>query len=241
MHNPDILYGMHPVQRALSAKKRELFKLWLQTESKFKPTEKLAQSLGLKVEWVDKQKLNQLVRHDNHQGLALTCGPLPTPAWQDWLKNKKLGKILALDQIQDSQNLGALVRSAVFFGFDALLIPKMHSAALNPVASKASAGWLEQLPILKAANLAQALRAFQQKQFWLLGAALDGQVFYRHKAVLPFVLIMGNEQKGLRQLTGKLCDVLLTIPSPNKADSLNVAAAGAVLMNHLSQTAESIE
>jgi len=143
--------------------------------------------------------------------------------------------VLALDRIEDPQNLGGLARTAAFLGADAMLLHRDKAAPLSAAASKASAGALERFPVVQEGNLARALERLRRDRFFVYGAALeeDAVEFGEAEAAPRTVLVVGNEGEGLRALTRKRCDCLLRIPGRAGTESLNVNVAAGILLRHL--------
>ncbi len=149
--------------------------------------------------------------------------------------NKKRALILALDHLQDPQNLGAICRTAEGLGIDAVLLPKHRGVLITPGVYHASVGAVETLPIVLVTNLAESLRKLKDHQFWILGThvdkdtqPIDGIPDYEKKA-----LVLGAEWEGMSAGLEKVCDLSVTLPLKGKIESLNVSAAGAILMHEL--------
>ena len=230
------LYGVTPVEAALLAGKRKLIRLWMKTDGKnprFKAILKLAKEAHIQVSEATSEQLFKLTDSKMHQGLALECGPLEPVPWEDFLQTKPR-LLVALDQIEDPQNLGAICRTAAFLGAGGLLIPKDHSAPFSAAASKASAGAMEWFPMALVGNLAEALDRLKSAGYWVYGAQLDETSQPLAQALLApnMVLVLGNEGSGLRKLTTKRCDHLITIPGHGQMESLNVSASAAILIHH---------
>jgi 23S rRNA (guanosine2251-2'-O)-methyltransferase len=141
------------------------------------------------------------------------------------------GLWLALDCLQDPHNVGAVFRSAAFFGVQGVLLTKDRSAQLTAVVYDTASGGLEHLPFARVANLATAMRVAKDAGLWMLGAAEEGgtdvAAVSRDR---PWLLVLGNEEKGLRRLTRESCDEVCRIPARGPLGTLNVSAAAAVLM-----------
>ncbi len=224
---------------ALEAGRRRLQHLYLRAG---RPSEKLAAlrdraaARGLPVSELSVAELAKLSGTSGHQGVVLRCGALPVGDEAGCLA---LGAgesplLVVLDQVEDPRNLGAVVRSCAVFGAAAVVVPRHHTAPLSPAASKASAGHLESFPIHEVANLARFLDNARQHRFWVAGTAgEDGQALATFTHDGPLVLVLGSEGHGVRPLVRRSCDFVLTIPTP-RASSLNVAAAAAVVLYHLS-------
>ena len=141
------------------------------------------------------------------------------------------GLVVALDQIQDPHNLGAVCRAAEVAGAAGVVIPERRAASVTPAACKASAGAVEHLPVAKVRNLADWLAEAKQQQAWVYGADAEAErpytdVDWTGRAVL----ILGSEGRGLRQRVARACDELISIPLAGNVGSLNVSVAAAVIL-----------
>jgi 23S rRNA (guanosine2251-2'-O)-methyltransferase len=139
--------------------------------------------------------------------------------------------LIALDQVQDPRNLGAVARSAEAVGAAGLVIPERRSATVTAVACKASAGAVEHLPIAHVRNLADWLDEAKKAGFWIWGADAEAkQAPWDVDLSGPTVLVLGGEGKGLRPRVASACDGLIALPQRGRIDSLNVSAAAAALL-----------
>jgi 23S rRNA (guanosine2251-2'-O)-methyltransferase len=169
-----------------------------------------------------------------HQGVAAYFEDKPPLSFEDFLINlppKPPSLILALDQVEDPGNLGALLRSAWGFGALGILLPKDRSARLTPAAIKISQGGSEHVPLVYVTNLVQALETLKERGFWMVGAeGSHGDSLFTFAFPTRTVLILGSEGKGMRRLTKRKVDYTVKIPLAKGVDSLNVASAGAIFM-----------
>jgi 23S rRNA (guanosine2251-2'-O)-methyltransferase len=139
--------------------------------------------------------------------------------------------ILALDQVQDPHNLGALIRSAVAAGAHGLLFPAHRSAPLSGTVAKVSAGTVFNLPIAQVTNLAQALSDLKGAGLWAVGLDMEARdEVYDVDLTVPLCLVVGSEGEGLRRLTRDRCDLLARLPMPGPAESLNASVAGGIAL-----------
>jgi 23S rRNA (guanosine2251-2'-O)-methyltransferase len=139
--------------------------------------------------------------------------------------------VVALDQVQDPHNLGAVARSAEAAGAVGLVIPSRRAAAVTPAAAKASAGAVEHLPIARVPNLADFLARAKDDGAWIYGAEANAEAPYTQADLTgKVVLVLGSEGKGLRRLVAERCDALVSIPVRGRVASLNVSAAAAALL-----------
>ena len=172
-----------------------------------------------------------------HQDLLLEVKPIESCAVEDLTPiNGQKNTILMLDQVTDPQNVGACLRSAAAFGARAVVTQDRNSPTESGVLARASAGGLEAVPWVRAANLAQALDALKEMGYWHLG--LDGHTDISIKNTdmgENVVLVMGSEGKGLRPLVRKHCDIIAKIPMTGAIESLNVSNAAAIALYQLTQ------
>jgi 23S rRNA (guanosine2251-2'-O)-methyltransferase len=240
-HDKSLLYGITPVLQCLTHGSRKCHQLLLKdgsTSPRVKELLRLAQTKGVPVTKVDGGKLASMAGSKLHQGVALSCGELKTHDLDEFLEGlpgKGRQLLIALDQVEDPQNLGAVIRSAAFLGAVGLISLKKHAAPLSAAVSKASAGSLEHFPVIQVGNLSESLQRLKREGFTIAGAAGDGEAIPFHEMPLTerMVLVMGNEGQGLRNLTRRRCDFLIRIPGNETVESLNVSAAAAVLIHHL--------
>jgi len=234
----EIIYGFHPVFEALKAARRKIFEVQIAGDKLSRRLEKvaaLAASLNIDVRLVKTSRLNQSAGTAQHQGVLATVSLFP-------LKNianiiDKLGSahqnqlLVLVDSVLDPQNLGAIIRTAVAAGVDAVVIPKNRSASPTPAVSKASAGALEHVNMARVTNMVTAIKMLKAKGIWIFG--LDGAAdlsIYSVDLMGPVAVVIGGEEKGIRSLVKQHCDSLVSIPQRGPVNSLNASAAAAVVM-----------
>lgn len=145
------------------------------------------------------------------------------------------GLWLALDTVQDPQNLGALFRIASFFGVKGILMSKDRSSNLTSVVYDVASGGVESVPYCIESNFKRAIDEIKEDGFWTLGSSEHASLSYAEiKPDRKWVLVLGNEESGMRRLTEESCDQTCTIPNHGAVTSLNVAVAGSILISHLS-------
>ena len=234
----EILYGVHPIEEALKAGRRRFDHVIVARERQDARVEKLVsecRKAGVRVRQDTREQLTQLAGTAGHQGVVAVVRP------QDFLDIQDLFEapaghtggrlVLALDGVEDPQNLGALLRVADGAGVDGVVWTERRSAPLSPVAAKASAGAVEHLRIARVVNLVRALEALKAKNLWVIGLDERGTTDYdQFDLTGNCVLVMGSEGVGLHDLVKRSCDHLLRIPMAGGVSSLNVSAAGAVVL-----------
>jgi 23S rRNA (guanosine2251-2'-O)-methyltransferase len=184
---------------------------------------------------VGKQKFRDLVSDTTTQGVVAIVGTKEYVELDDLLAIAKERNeppfILILDEIEDPQNLGALIRTAECVGVHGAVIPKHHAASVNQTVAKTSAGASEHLAVAKVVNIAQTLDELKQKGLWIIGTDMDAEKMYTEiDYEIPIAIVVGNEGKGIRQLVKEKCDFIVKIPLYGKVESLNASVAGALVM-----------
>lgn len=235
----ELLTGIHPVREALRAGRRPLYALWIARSRRRDLAEELAplaRAREIDLREVDPAALARRAGSEARpQGVALEVGPLP-PVPLERLAADGPGPrwLVAADGVEDPRNLGAIVRVADAAGARGLVLPERRAAPLTPVVSRASAGAVEHLPVARVVNLPRALRGLKQAGFWILGADPDqGTDLYDAPDRLlegDLVLVLGAEGRGIRPGVAAALDARLRIPMGGAVASLNVAAAGAVIL-----------
>jgi 23S rRNA (guanosine2251-2'-O)-methyltransferase len=201
----------------------------LATENSARRLREELESLPLEPEIVRPDEINRLVEPDAvHQGLYLEADPLPSPDL-DTLSGEKV--VVALDQITDPHNVGAIVRTAAAFGVEAIITTARHSPAATGVLAKSASGGLEHVPFLVVRNLADALVTLGGHGFQRIGLDSSGDVRIDEVVLRrPVVLVLGSEGKGLRQRTRDCCDFVGRLDMPGAIKSLNVSNAAAIAL-----------
>jgi len=183
---------------------------------------------GLALKLADSHELEELVGAREHQGVALQVDNYPYVSPDELIKHDL---VVVLDEVSDPRNLGAVARSALASGADAMVLPKHRSAAVTPAAVKASAGATEHLRIAHVTNVTTYLTELKKHGFWVYGAAGDAQTPYTGLDYAGKVaLVFGSEGRGLRPLVARTCDVLAAIPMVGPVGSLNVSVAAALFL-----------
>jgi 23S rRNA (guanosine2251-2'-O)-methyltransferase len=228
-----VLYGWHPVVEALRNERRPVRRL-LATENSARRLEEEIPDLRIRPELVRPGDISRLVEPDAvHQGLYLEADPLPSPTLET-LPASAL--VLALDQITDPHNVGAIVRTAAAFQVDAIVTTARHSPSATGVLAKSASGGLEHVPFVVVRNLAEALIELGERGFQRIGLDSEGDTPLDAVAVRrPFVLALGAEGKGLRQRTKECCDVVGRLDMPGAIKSLNVSNATAIALYALTR------
>lgn len=240
---PAILVGRHPVEEILRDSPGRVLNVLVVRGQKGGPTDRIldaCRAAGVRFKLADKAELDRIYKGP-HQGVVAMLAPMENVTPDDLaaaMKTAPLPLIVALDQVQDPHNVGALARTLLALGGAGLILPKHGAARLGPGALKSSAGALSRLPVARVTNLAQTLDALAMLGMEIYCAATGPSATscYEARLVLPAVLVLGNEEQGIRPGVAKRCGSRLTIPMPGGFDSLNVAQAGAILISHFARS-----
>lgn len=230
--NPKAVFGRNAVEEALKAH-AEVNRLYLAKESRAPWAEALldeAREHRIRFDFVPQAKLNEISGSHEHQGVVAIVSPVAYATLEECLQRcGPRATLLALDRVQNPRNLGMIIRTALGAGVAAVLVPARGGALLDDDVTRASAGALFHMPIVKCGNLPQALRKCRDAGFWIYGMAGEGEMdVFAVDWPDRVVLIMGNETEGLRHGVTKACDSLVRIPLAEELDSLNVAVAAGI-------------
>jgi 23S rRNA (guanosine2251-2'-O)-methyltransferase len=223
-----VLYGRNPVHEALRAGRRRVLRAWATAGAAREPW--LADA-GVPVTVVDAEEVARRCGSDAHQGVCAEVEGYPYVGAHELLAAAD-PMIVALDEVQDVQNLGAICRTAEGAGATGVVIPERRSAEVTPAVAKASAGAVEHLRVARVRNLADWLGEAKEAGCWCYGAAAVEEAVawtepdYRGGVVL----VMGAEGRGLRPRVAAACDALVKLPLRGRVESLNVSAAAAALL-----------
>jgi 23S rRNA (guanosine2251-2'-O)-methyltransferase len=220
-----ILYGRNPVREALRARRRPVYRVWATRSAAAEPWLRDVEVLEARPE-----EIAARAGSDAHQGLCAETAPYPYVG-DGALLDRPDPLVVALDELQDPQNLGAICRTAECAGADGVVIPERRSAEVTPAACKASAGAVEHLAIARVRNLADFLVEAKDAGCWCYGAAAsDGDPYLEPDYTGGCVLVIGAEGRGLRPRVAAACDRLVALPLRGHVQSLNASAAAAALL-----------
>ena len=234
----ELLYGIHPVSEALAAGRRHIYEIYLDKDKKsgrLAQIAAMADAKGVLIKYIAAGDFKTPTAASGHQGAAAVVSPYPQVAVLDILKTIRGqgGKhfLLMLDNVQDPQNLGAIIRTALCVGVQGVIVPKDRSASPTPAVSKASAGALEHMRLVRVTNLVQTIKLCKNSGIWVMGLQKGAaQSIYSADLSGSIAIVLGGEQKGIRHLVKANCDFLVSIPQQGALNSLNASVAAAVAM-----------
>jgi 23S rRNA (guanosine2251-2'-O)-methyltransferase len=237
MDNTPWLWGRHAVLAALANPERKLLRLVATEEA---GAELAGTEHEDRLEIVAKDVLQRLLPQGAvHQGLALQAKPLQQPTIEDLLDiiaDRPDAVLVALDQVTDPHNIGAVMRSAAAFGAQGILLPERKTPEVSGTLAKSASGAMEHLPLIRVINLNRTLDLLKEHRFWIVG--LDGaadQKLSEHKLDGRLCLVLGAEGHGLRRLTREACDLMARLPTGGPIASLNVSNAAAIALYEIAR------
>ncbi|MGK9475195.1 23S rRNA (guanosine(2251)-2'-O)-methyltransferase RlmB [Melioribacter sp. OK-6-Me] len=233
----EIIYGRKPVLEAINAKEdiEVIYVAYGQHGEAINRIFTAAKKNNFKITQLSSKKFKQLAGNLNTQGVIAIKSIYKFLDYRELIDHSLKSKeplILILDTLQDTHNLGAVLRTAECAGVDGVIITSINSAPVNETVAKISAGALSHLKISRVGNLMQPIKYLKEKGFWIVGADVS-EKSVNYDTVdysSPIALIIGNEERGIRRLVSEECDFLVKIPMKGKIDSLNVSVATGVIL-----------
>ena len=237
-----LVYGRNPVRELLRRRGRRADEVAVLAGARGPLAEivALAKQAGVKVSYRTREQLSAMAGSEHHQGAVARVAPAEYLDLAGLLETSA-GRggpalFLALDQVQDPGNFGALLRTAEAFGVHGVIVPKHHSVGLTEAVARAAMGAVEHIAVARETNLVNTLEVLKKSGVWVFGATPAGGVApWSADLSGPSCLVLGSEGEGLRPLVERACDVLLTIPMAGRIGSLSVSAAGAALLYEASR------
>ncbi len=222
-----IVYGRNAVHEAIRGP-RSVTQIWVTRGAAREPW---LSGAGVPVHDATAEQIATRAGSDGHQGICAEVSDFRYADAEALLGVSEAPFLVALDQVQDPQNLGAIARSAECAGADGLIFPERRAAEVTPAVCKASAGAVEHLAIAQVRNLADFLGAAKSRGLWCYGADGEAKLDYRQVDFSGgLVLVLGSEGRGLRPRVAGACDGLVSLPLRGRIESLSVGAAAAVLL-----------
>jgi 23S rRNA (guanosine2251-2'-O)-methyltransferase len=241
---PELLVGRNPVAEALRAKVPATalyLAQGIETDERITEAVRIAGNRGIALLEVSRAELDRRTGGILHQGIALQVPPFAYQALPDLL-NVALESgvpplLVALDGVTDPRNLGAVIRSALAFGAQGVIVPERRAAGVTATAWRTSAGAAARLPVAQVTNLVRALKECRDAGLFVIGLDADGTTSLDEleMATEPIVVVVGSEGRGLSRLVGESCDLTVSIPMAPEAESLNASVAAAVTLAEIAR------
>ena len=236
MSSPKVLFGFHAVGVRLKTAPRSIVEIYAdptRRDARMRQFLDRVNEAGVRLIEADGMRLAKLAGSHGHQGVAARVEALPAAHSLDDLLDRIEGPplLLVLDGVTDPHNLGACLRVADGAGAHAVIAPKDHAAGINATVAKVASGAAETVPYFMVTNLARTLGELKERSIWCIGASDDApKTLYQADLKGPVALVLGAEGAGMRQLTRKTCDDLVSIPMRGAVESLNVSVASGVCL-----------
>jgi 23S rRNA (guanosine2251-2'-O)-methyltransferase len=231
-----VLFGFHAVGVRLRTAPKTIVEIYVDAtrrDARMRQFMQKAQEAGVRTVEADGLRLARLAGSVGHQGVVARVEPLPVShSLDDLLDGLQVPPLLlVLDGVTDPHNLGACLRVADGAGAHAVIAPKDHAVGINATVAKVASGAAETVPYFMVTNLARTLGELKERSIWCLGLSDEAtQTLYQADLKGPTALVLGAEGTGLRQLTRKTCDALVSIPMLGAVESLNVSVASGICL-----------
>lgn len=231
------LAGINSITEALRGR-RKIHKIYVQNGKANQRLEELlalARKKGVFVQTVDKERLNQMYRTGNHQGIVATVESFTYSSIEEILEKAALAGapplILILDGIEDPQNLGSIIRTSDCAGVHGIILPRHSSSEINDTVTRVAAGAIEHVLIARETNLVNEIKKLKEAGLWVVGSEMNAdQVYFSTAIPSPTALVVGGEGRGVRRLVREHCDLVVKIPMYGHIASLNAAVAASLLI-----------
>ncbi len=236
MSSPKVLFGFHAVGVRLKTAPQSIIEIYYEStrrDARMRQFLERANEVGARLIEADNLRLAKLCGSHGHQGVAARVEPVAQIHSLDDLLDAVEGPplLLVLDGITDPHNLGACLRVADGAGAHAVIAPKDHAAGINATVAKVASGAAETMPYFMVTNLARTLGELKERSIWITGTSDDApKTLYKVDWKGPTAIVLGAEGAGMRQLTRKTCDELVSIPMHGAVESLNVSVASGVCL-----------
>jgi len=239
MSSSKVLFGFHAVGVRLKTAPQSVVEVYFEStrrDARMRQFLERAKESGVRLIEADSLRIAKLAGSHGHQGVAARVQELPQVHSLDELlegleAEGRTPLLLVLDGITDPHNLGACLRVADGAGAHAVIAPKDHAAGINATVAKVASGAAETMPYFMVTNLARTLGELKERHIWVIGTSDDApKTLYQVDLKVPVALVLGAEGDGMRQLTRKTCDELVSIPMAGAVESLNVSVASGVCL-----------
>ena len=234
--SPKVLFGFHAVGVRLRTAPGSILEIYYEAtrkDARMRQFLQKVQEAGLRPIEADALRLSRLAGSAGHQGVVARVEALAAVHSLDDLLDGVQGPplLLVLDGVTDPHNLGACLRVADGAGAHAVIAPKDHAVGINATVAKVASGAAETVPYFMVTNLARTLAELKERSIWCLGLSDEAdRTLYQSDLKAPTALVLGAEGTGLRQLTRKTCDALVSIPMLGAVESLNVSVASGICL-----------
>ena len=227
-----IIYGINPVLEAIKAKRAKEILVAQRADDRLQRLLEEAANHGVRVRFVTRDELDHAARKGAHQGVVAEVERRTEASLEDLAQSKDGPPlIVVLDEVEDPQNVGAILRTVDASGASGVVRQTRRAAPLDGAAAKASAGAVNHVPVADVVNIARSLEDLKKAGVWTVGLDADAKMaYYEWDLTLPTAIVVGAEGHGLRRLVRERCDQVVSIPMLGHVGSLNVSVATAVVL-----------
>jgi 23S rRNA (guanosine2251-2'-O)-methyltransferase len=238
------IYGIHPVEELLTVAPDRVTKVYASDagSQSMETIRRLVAKTDALIEPAPEARLDELSHGGNHQGVVAEATPFQYVELDDLLDRTSESSracVVVLDQVQDPQNLGAILRSAAAMGVDGVVIPKDRAAGVTGAVVRASSGQAYRVPVAQITNVARTVDRLKEHGYWSVGADMneESQDVWDIDFDMKTALVIGSEHQGIRRLVAEKCDFRARIPMEAGVESLNVASAATVMFYEIRRQA----
>ena len=232
------IYGKNAIIEALESGNREFNRILIsntsRSDEKIEKIKDLAKKQGIVFQFVGKEKLNQIAQEARHQGVIAQIAPVKYIDLDEFIDkhSEEHTSVVILDGIEDSHNLGAIIRSCVCAGVKGIILPSRRGVLVNPTVEKTSAGAVNHISIIKVNSIVNAVQRLKERNYWVIAADhhCEDNYYDIDYTDMSFALIMGAEHAGVSKSLMKLADFKVKIPMLTNFNSLNVSNAAAIIL-----------
>ena len=226
--------GKNPVKELLNSG-MNIESVWLENGNKdqvLREIQRLSREKGIKVEFVEKRGLDRLSETGHHQGVIANYSNFEYANLEELIKASQEKNedmlFIILDEILDPHNLGSIIRVAECAGATGVIISNRRSATVNETVIRTSAGATAYVPVVKVGNINQTIETLKENNVWVYALDMDGELMYNTNLTGNIALVVGNEGSGVKSLTTKNCDGVISIPMFGKVNSLNASVSAGI-------------
>ena len=238
MTETSYIYGKNSIIEALETGSREFNKILIadnmHRDEKLEHIKNLAKAEGIVFQFVKKDKLNQIIPDASHQGVVALVSPIKYTELEDFIDkyNTNDSSVIILDGVEDSHNLGAIIRSAVCAGIKGIVLPTRRGVLVNSTVEKTSAGAINHIDVIKVNSLVNAIQKLKEHNYWVIASDHHAEDNYSEidYTDMNIALVMGAEHSGISKSILKLADYKVKIPMLTNFNSLNVSNAAAIIL-----------
>lgn len=230
------IYGKNVVKESINNNKK-INKAYVNKNFNDKDIINKLKELKVKINYTNNYDLDKKAGNGLHQGIVLQIDDIKTYSYDEIIPNinKEYKTIVMLDHLEDPHNFGAIIRTSYALGVDAIIIPNDRSVNITATVVKTSAGAINNIPIIRVANLGATITKLKKDGYWIIGTNMNGTNYTNIDYKTSICLIIGNEGKGMSNTITKECDYIATIPMTNKFNSLNASVSCGIMLSEINR------